>query len=164
MSSLAYEGMKTQINRGNYTEVEAKQTITQLYIKKMITENEYNSLMNLSDGLNQNTNIGEIQTKIVEIKEQIETIKTKIEAIKQKLEEGGTVVPEPESTEQDGSTPEKAIDTYEDMLYYKGKYYRDTTDNKIYVCMDRADVKEEGVRLHYTPSQLVGIYFTLYQG
>lgn len=62
MSSLAYEGMKTQINRGNYTEVEAKQTITQLYIKKMITENEYNSLMNLSDGLNQNTNIGEIQT------------------------------------------------------------------------------------------------------
>ena len=35
MASLAYKGMKTQINRGNYTEVEAKQTITQLYIKKM---------------------------------------------------------------------------------------------------------------------------------
>ena len=35
MSSLAYEGMKTQINRGNYTEVEAKQTVTKLYIKKM---------------------------------------------------------------------------------------------------------------------------------
>lgn len=163
MSSLAYEGMKTQINRGNYTEVEAKQAITQLYIKKMITEKEFNALMNLSDGLNPNTNTGELQNEIVEIKEQIETIKTDIEAIKQKLEESGTVVPEPEPTEKDGSTPEKAIDAYAGMLYYKGKYYRDTTDNKIYVCMDRADVTEDGIRLYYTPSQLVGIYFSLYE-
>ena len=165
MSSLAYEGMKTQINRGSYTEVEAKQAITQLYIKKMITEKEFNTLMNLSDGLNPNTNNGEIQIEIVEIKEQIETIKTEIETIKQKLEEGGTVVPEsePEPTEQDGSTPEKAIDAYAGMLYYKGKYYKDPTDNKVYVCMDRADVTEEGVRLYYTPSQLVGIYFSLYE-
>lgn len=163
MSSLAYEGMKTQINRGNYIEVEAKQTITQLYIKKMITENEYNSLMKLSDGLNPNTNIGEVQTEIVKIKEQIEAIKTEIETIKQKLEEGGTVVPEPEPIEQDGSTPEKAIDAYAGMLYYKGKYYKDPTDNKVYVCMDRADVTEDGIRLYYTPSQLVGIYFSLYE-
>lgn len=163
MSSLAYEGMKTQINRGNYTEVEAKQTITQLYIKKMITENEYNSLMKFSDGLKPNTNIGEVQTEIVEIKEQIEVIKTEIETIKQKLEESGTVVPEPEPTEQDGSTPEKAIDAYTGMLYYKGKYYRDPTDNKVYVRMDRADVTEEGIRLYYAPSQLVGIYFSLYE-
>ena len=163
MSSLAYEGMKTQINRGNYTEVEAKQAITQLYIKKMITEKEFNVLMNLSDSLNPNTNIGEIQTEIVEIKEQIETIKTEIETIKQKLEESGTVVPESKLTKQDGSTPEKAIDAYAGMLYYKGKYYRDTTDNKIYVCMDRADVTEDGIRLYYIPSQLVGIYFSLYE-
>ena len=156
MSSLAYEGIKTQINHGNYTEVEAKQAITQLYIKKMITKKEFNVLMNLSDGLNPNTNIGEIQTEIVEIKEQIETIK-------QKLEEGGIVVPESELTKQDGSTPEKAIDAYAGMLYYKGKYYRDTTDNKIYVCMDRADVTEDGIRLYYIPSQLVGIYFSLYE-
>lgn len=163
MSSLAYEGMKTQIKRGNYTEVEAKQAITQLYIKKMITEKEFNTLMNLSDGLNPNTNIGEIQTKIVEIKEQIETIKTEIETIKQKLEESGTVVSELEPTEKDGSIPEKAIDAYAGMLYYKGKYYKDPTDNKVYVCMDRADVTEDGVRLYYTPSQLVGIYFSLYE-
>lgn len=163
MSSLAYEGMKTQINRGNYTEVEAKQAITQLYIKKMITEKEFNVLMNLSDGLNPNTNIGEIQTEIVEIKEQIETIKTEIETIKQKLEESGTAVPQSEPIEQDGSTPEKAIDAYAGMLYYKGKYYKDPTDNKVYVCMDRADVSENGVRLYYTPSQLVGIYFSLYE-
>lgn len=160
MSSLAYEGMKTQINRGNYTEVEAKQAITQLYIKKMITEKEFNALMNLSDGLNSNTNIGEVQIEIVEIKEQIETIKTEIETIKQKLEESDTVVPEPEPTEQDGNTPEKAIDAYAGMLYYKGKYYKDPADNSIYVCMDRADVTDEGVRLYYTPSQLVGIYFS----
>ena len=153
MASLAYEGMKTQISRGNYTEVEAKQAITQLYIKKMITEKEFNALMNLSDGLNPNTNIGEIQTEIVEIKEQIETIK-------QKLEESGTVVPAPEPTEQDGSTPEKTIDAYAGMLYYKGKYYKDPTDNSIYVCMDRADITDDGIRLYYTLSQLVGIYFS----
>lgn len=49
---------------------------------------------------------------------------------------------------------------YEEMLYYKGKYYKDPADNSIYVCMDRADVTDEGVRLYYTPSQLVGIYFS----
>ena len=119
------------------------------------------------DDLNPNTNIGEIQTEIAEIKEQIETIKTEIETTKQKLEESGTVVPEPEPEpepiEQDGSTPEKAIDAYAGMLYYKGKYYKDPTDNKVYICMDRADVTEEGVRLYYAPSQLVGIYFSLYE-
>lgn len=37
----------------------------------MITEKEHNSLMKLSDGLNPNTNIGEVQTEIVKIKEQL---------------------------------------------------------------------------------------------
>lgn len=111
--------MKTQINRGNYTEVEAKQAITQLYIKKMITEKEFNALMNLSDGLNSNTNIGEVQIEIVEIKEQIETIKTEIETIKQKLEESGTVVPEPEPTEQDAIHQKKPLTPMQECCIIK---------------------------------------------
>lgn len=46
------------------------------------------------------------------------------------------------------------------MTYFKDKYYIDETDGKIYLCI-RDDSNGNGTVLHFTPSALVGVYFTL---
>lgn len=45
------------------------------------------------------------------------------------------------------------------MTYYKDKYYLDETDGKIYLCI--RDDTGNGTTLYYTPSVLVGVYFSL---
>ena len=165
MSSLAYEGMKTQINRGNYTEVEAKQTITQLYIKKMITGEEYNTLMSLATQLNPNSDNGEVMNRIIALDERITEMETRVTKIEDVLKQSGEITDpeEPEPTIEEG-TITNPIMAYAGMLYYPGKYYKDPNDGNTYLCMERADVnKEEGIRLYYVPSQLVNIYFTIVQ-
>lgn len=165
MSSLAYEGMKMQINRGNYTEVEAKQTITRLCIQKMITGDEYNTLMSLATQLNPNSNDGEIMNHIIALDERITEMETRITKIEDALKESGEVT-EPEEPEQptEEGTITNPITAYAGMVYYPGKYYKDPSDGNTYLCMERADVnKGEGIRLYYVPSQLVNIYFTIVQ-
>lgn len=46
------------------------------------------------------------------------------------------------------------------MTYFKDKYYLDETDGKVYLCT-RDDSNGNGTVLHFTPSALVGVYFTL---
>jgi hypothetical protein len=46
------------------------------------------------------------------------------------------------------------------MTYCKDKYYLDETDGKIYLCI-RDDSNGNGTVLHFMPSALVGVYFTL---
>lgn len=46
------------------------------------------------------------------------------------------------------------------MTYFKDKYYLDETDGKVYLCT-RDDSNGNGTALHFTPSALVGVYFTL---
>ena len=46
------------------------------------------------------------------------------------------------------------------MTYFKGKYYLDETDNKIYLCI-RDDNNGNGIVLHFMPNDLVGLYFNL---
>ena len=45
------------------------------------------------------------------------------------------------------------------MTYYKDKYYLDETDGNVYLCT--RDDTGNGTTLHYTPSTLVGVYFSL---
>lgn len=165
MSNLAYEGMKTQINRGNYTEVEAKQTITQLYIKKMITGEEYNTLMSLATQLNPNSDNGEVMNRIIALDERITEMETRVTKIEDALKESGEVTApeEPEQPAEEG-TITNPITAHAGMVYYPGKYYKDPNNGNTYLCMEREDVnKEEGIRLYYIPSQLANIYFTIVQ-
>lgn len=46
------------------------------------------------------------------------------------------------------------------MTYFKDKYYLDETDGKIYLCI-RDDSNGNGTALHFMPSALVGVYFTV---
>lgn len=46
------------------------------------------------------------------------------------------------------------------MTYFKGKYYLDETDGKIYLCT-RDDSNGNGTVLNFMPHDLVGIYFEL---
>lgn len=46
------------------------------------------------------------------------------------------------------------------MTYYKGKYYLDETNNKVYLCT-RDDSNGNGTVLNFTPHDLVGHYFEL---
>lgn len=165
MASLAFEGMKKEINRGTYTEVDAKQAITKLYIQKMITGDEYNVLMSLATQLNPNSNDGEIMNRIIALGERITEMETRVTKIEDALKESGEVIDpeEPEQPTEEG-TITNPITAYAGMLYYPRKYYKDPNDGNAYLCMERADVnKEEGIRLYYVPSQLVNIYFTIVQ-
>ena len=56
-------------------------------------------------------------------------------------------------------TLENPIVAVTGMTYYKDKYYFDETDSKIYLCI--RDDTGNGTILHYLPSALVGVYFTL---
>ena len=91
MVSLAFEGMKKEINRGTYTEVDAKQAITRLYIQKMITGEEYNTLMSLATQLNPNSNDGEIMNRIIALDERITEMETRVTKIEDALKESGEV-------------------------------------------------------------------------
>lgn len=165
MASLAFEGMKKEINRGAYTEVDAKQAITRLYIQKMITGEEYNTLMSLATQLNPNSDNDKVMNRIIALDERITEMKTRVTKIEDALKESGEIT-DPEEPEQptDEGTITNPITAYAGMLYYPGKYYKDPNDGNTYLCMERADVnKEEGIRLYYVPSQLVNIHFTIVQ-
>lgn len=157
--SVAYEAMKNEMEKGTYSEVEAKKTLTTMYAKKMLTEEEYNDLMDIATGLNANTAEGEWRNEIVALKEAIDKNTQDIALIKQAIEEGGSTVPEPEQG-ADGSEF-NPITATRGMVYYKDKYYTDPSkNNEVYLCF-RDDDKNpgNGVRLDLYPSQAVNIYF-----
>lgn len=156
--SLAYDAMIAEMEKGTYTEIEAKNRSTVMFVKKMLSEDEYNTLMDKATELSANTSDGELNNRLVAIEENVAALKTELEAVKQAVEEGGTVVPEPEP-EADGSEF-KPITAYAGMNYKPGLYYKDPNDGQIYKMRDdRGDVPPEGIRLDYVPSQLVNIYF-----
>lgn len=129
----------------------------------MVTESEYNSLMDEANNLNVNDSEGELEIKFVQMQEQIDAINTEIANIKKALKEGEIVIPESEPPMEDGSK-EHPIVAYAGMTYYKDKYYLDTTDGNTYFCFRDSDTEPgTGIQMYYVPSQLVGLYFTLVQ-
>lgn len=59
-----------------------------------------------------------------------------------------------------GGTAADPIPAATGMRYYEGKYYSE--NNVIYLCT--RDDTGEGTVLYYMPSELVGIYFEVYEG
>lgn len=158
MNSPIYTTINNLIERGEYTEVEAKNIISMQHAYKQLTDEEYEDLMEKANSLSVNTPSGEFNTRVVALEKAVDEIKTEIANIKTAISEGGTVVPEPEP----GATGEELdpIEAARGMTYYKDKYYKDPEDGQIYQCFRDSDSEPgTGVALNYLPHELVNIYF-----
>ena len=155
MNSEAYEVMKTEIQKGSYTELEAKNILTQIYAKKMLSNEEYNELMDSATELSANTEDGEWRNSFKALEERVKKNEEDIKLIRQKLSEEGSEVPEPDT----GATGTEfdPITAYAGMLYMPNLYYKDPVDNQIYKARDT--LPEEGQRLDLTPKDAVNVYF-----
>lgn len=155
MNSEAYEVMKTEIQKGSYTELEAKNILTQIYAKKMLSNEEYNELMDSATELSANTEDGEWRNSFKALEERVKKNEEDIKLIRQKLSGEGTEVPEPDT----GATGTEfdPITAYAGMLYMPNLYYKDPVDNQIYKARDT--LPEEGQRLDLTPKDAVNVYF-----
>lgn len=158
MNSTAYTAMAEQMEKGAYTEPAAKITIANLYARQMLTEKEYNELMDKADALAANTQDGDTLARIVALEGAVNQLSADVKAIKDTVEQGGTVVPEPEPGQS--GAEDDPIDAVRGMTYYKDKYYRDTDDGQVYQCYRDSDTEPgSGVALAYLPHELVNIYF-----
>ena len=150
MNSTAYTAMAEQMEKGAYTEPAAKITIANLYARQMLTEKEYNELMDKADALAANTEDGQTLARIVALESSVKTLQEQVDAIKQAVEEGSTAIPDVGPT-QTGAEMDP-IDAITGMSYEKDKYYRDPTNKEVYLCT--ISVAYAGL-----PHEAVNIYF-----
>lgn len=150
MNSTAYTAMAEQMEKGAYTEPAAKITIANLYARQMLTEKEYNELMDKADALAANTEDGQTLARIVALESSVKTLQEQVDAIKQAVEEGSTAIPDVGPT-QTGAEMDP-IDAIAGMSYEKDKYYRDPTNKEVYLCT--VSVAYAGL-----PHEAVNIYF-----
>lgn len=156
-----YDDVKNAIEQKYYSLLDAQGILNAFLGQLQITAEQYEELMELADKLlNPNTTSDEENIERVQLQKRLEAIETRLDALEKAVSEGGTEIEKP--SEPDGSSKENAITAYAGMTYYKGKYYKDPTDSKVYICTrDRDDQPGTGIALYYTPSQLVNIYFAL---
>lgn len=156
-----YDDVKNAIEQKYYSLLDAQGILNAFLGQLQITAEQYEELMELADKLlNPNTTSDEENIERVQLQKRLEAIETRLDALENAVSEGNTEIEKPD--EPDGSSKENAITAYAGMTYYKGKYYKDPTDSKVYICTrDRDDQPGTGIALYYTPSQLVNIYFAL---
>lgn len=150
MNSTAYTAMLQQMEAGAYTEVAAKTTISNLYARQMLTEDEYNTLMDKADALAANTADGDTLARIVALETGVKTLADEVDALKTAVEQAGGTVTEP-TTGQTGAEMDP-IDAVAGMSYVKDKYYRDPANGEVYICT--VDVAYAGL-----PHEAVNVYF-----
>lgn len=156
-----YDDVKNAIEQKYYSLLDAQGILNAFLGQLQITAEQYEELMELADKLlNPNTTSDEENIEKVQLQKRLEAIETRLDALEKAVSEGNTEIEKP--AEPDGSSKENAITAYAGMTYYKGKYYKDPTDSKVYICTrDRDDQPGTGIALYYTPAQLVNIYFAL---
>lgn len=163
MQSIAYTAMKAEMEKGTYTEVEAKEKLTVMYAQKMLSDTEYTEFMELAGSLSPNSEEGEWRNAFVALEERVEKAEQDIEAMKQAIREGSTEIPEAQPSEEDGSLEHPYIAS-RGMVYYKDKYYKDPEDQQVYLCIRDNDLEPgSGLRLDYLPHEVTNIYFSLSQ-
>lgn len=156
MNSIVYNEMVRQMDKGAYTEVSAKNTISIFMARQMITEDEYNELMDKAGKLNANTIDGELSIRLFNLEDNVAKLKKQVEALLEGTDVDDPVITEPQP---DGSEY-NPITAYRGMTYYKDKYYKDSEDNQVYLCTRDSDSEPgTGVSLNYLPHELVNIYF-----
>lgn len=151
MNSTAYTAMMEQMEKGAYTEVNAKKTINKFLARKQITEDEYDDLMDKADALAANTADGNTLARIVAIESSVKSLSDEVAAIKTAVEQGGGTVTEP-STGQTGEEMDP-IDAVAGMTYTENLYYRDPTNGEVYKCIKTvegwAGLPHEAVNIYF---------------
>lgn len=151
MNSPAYTAMLEQMEKGAYTEVSAKVTVSNLYARQMLTEKEFNSLMDKADELDTNTAEGNAIARIVALETAVKEMSKEVAAIKQAVESSGTTVPEPDPG-QTGAEMDP-IDAVSGMTYTENLYYRDPTNGEVYKCIKTvegwAGLPHEAVNIYF---------------
>lgn len=150
MDSISYTAMVEQMEKGAYTEVNAKNTINKLFARQQITESEYDDLMDKADALAANTADGDTLARIVALESSVKTLTDEVDALKTAVKQGGGTVTEP-SAGQTGAEMDP-IDAVAGMSYVKDKYYRDPANGEVYICT--VDVAYAGL-----PHEAVNVYF-----
>lgn len=156
MNGIAYSAMVEQMDKEAYTEVSAKNTLTVMFAKQMLTKEEYDELMVKATDLSVNTDAGEVNIRLVALEKDVSTLKERVAALAENsnVENPTETEPKPDGSEHN------PITTYRGMTYYKDKYYKDSEDNQVYLCTRDSDSEPgTGVSLNYLPHELVNIYF-----
>lgn len=137
--SMAYEDLRAQISSGDFKLQAMLDKLTRLYIEDMLTEDEYDALMQLArDNANPDKEIEENTDVVKQLMAKVTALEqtvTSMEARIKKLED-----PEAE--------PEEPVVTYEPYDPHKW-YYKDMTcsfEGKNYVC-----IAPEGVVCNWSP-------------
>lgn len=152
---MLFNDLKTQISNGEYTLVEAQNTVNAFFLYGQITSEEYSELMELIKDLEVNDPDDEDEIFKVQVEKKLEDLEKRVSA----LESGEPIEPAPD--EEEGSK-EKPFTAYRGMTYYKDKYYEDPEDSNVYICTRDSDSSPgSGIALYYLPHELIGHYFEL---
>lgn len=138
--SMAYEDLRAQISSGDFKLQAMLDKLTRLYIEDMLTEEEYDDLMQLArDNANPDKDI-EDNTDIVK------QLMLRVTESEQKLKDLEARIAK---LEDPGSEPEEPVVTYEPYDPHKW-YYKDMTcsfEGKNYIC-----IAPEGVVCTWSPA------------
>ena len=137
--SMAYEDLRAQISSGDFKLQAMLDKLTRLYIEDMLTEDEYDVLMQLARD-NANPDV-----EIVENADLVKELMSKVTAIEQTVTAMDVRV---KKLEEPDSEPVEPVETYEEYdpnkWYYKGMTC--SFKNKKYVC-----IAPEGVVCTWSP-------------
>lgn len=126
--SMAYEDLRAQISSGDFKLQAMLDKLTRLYIEDMLTEEEYDNLMQLArDNANPDKDI-EQNTDVVK------QLMAKVTALEQTVTDMDARI---KKLEEPDSEPEEPVVTYEPYDPHKW-YYKDMTcsfENKNYICI-----------------------------
>ena len=138
--SMAYEDLRAQISSGDFKLQAMLDKLTRLYIKDMLTEDEYDVLMQLARD-NANPDV-----EIVENADIIKQLMQRVTESEQKLKDLEALIVKLEDPETE---PEEPVVTYEPYDPHKW-YYKDMTcsfEGKNYIC-----IAPEGVVCTWSPA------------
>lgn len=138
--SMAYEDLRAQISSGEFKLQAMLDKLTRLYIEDMLTEEEYDDLMQLArDNANPDKDIEENTDIIKQLMQHVTMSEEKLKDLEARIAK----LEDPEAE------PEEPVVTYEEYNPYKW-YYKDMTcsfEGKNYIC-----IAPEGVVCTWSPA------------
>lgn len=138
--SMAYEDLRAQISSGEFKLQAMLDKLTRLYIEDMLTEEEYDDLMQLArDNANPDKDIEENTDIIKQLMQHVTMSEEKLKDLEARIAK----------LEDPGSEPEEPVVTYEEYDPHKW-YYKDMTcsfEGKNYIC-----IAPEGVVCTWSPA------------
>lgn len=138
--SMAYEDLRAQISSGDFKLQAMLDKLTRLYIEDMLTEEEYDDLMQLArDNANPDKEIEENTDIIKQLMQHVTMSEEKLKDLEARIAK----LEDPEAE------PEEPVVTYEEYDTHKW-YYKDMTcsfEGKNYIC-----IAPEGVVCTWSPA------------